>query len=346
MASYMLCQKNYVNYDQKYFNDIFITALSAFENVAFKIDNKIRRKYSNNQPYDLFKNHENLEMAMEKAFLQFNMLKSTIDLLNKEGKVVNFPFQKNELKEIEKDIENWEKIIKQNSDAKYLYEKSLEKIKDLITEGTKIGKASEYCYKNAFESSKGLCGAHVRDALNYAGFDFPTKGFNAYKFYKENDIKHLEKRGFKEIPLKEGFKNKLDGDIVVEESKGKHKDGHVQIYNAKHDKWVSDFIQNGEAMVHRDDIGQRHYYRYCPKFPCIKYEYQKKNISNYDSDDNDDSGDHDHNYNTNTNIKYNNSSYSFPVNDNVSVQPKFGISRDGKPSFQVNVSVSIPCIIF
>ena len=74
-------------------------------------------------------------------------------------------------------------------------------------------------------------------------------------------------------------KNKLDGDIVVEEAKGKHKYGHVQIYNSKHDKWVSDFKQKGEAMVHSSDIGKRHYFRYRPKFPGISYGNEKDIIN-------------------------------------------------------------------
>ena len=60
----------------------------------------------------------------------------------------------------------------------------------------------------------------MRNTLNHARFDFLTENFYAYKFYKnENDVKHLELRGFKEMKLEEGFKNKMDGDIIVEEPK-------------------------------------------------------------------------------------------------------------------------------
>lgn len=138
--------------------------------------------------------------------------------------------------------------------------------------------ASEYCYQHAFENSKGECSAHVRNALYYAGFDFPTKNFHAYKFYKdENGVNHLEVRGFEEIKLEEGLKDKMNGDIVVEEPKRKHKYGHNQIYNSKHGQWISDFKQkSSEAMVHSSDIGGRHYYRYRPKFPCLKFQRKKK----------------------------------------------------------------------
>lgn len=346
----MICQKDFnQNLDQEYFNDVFGRAISAFENIALRCKKGlIKRKYNYYNSYDIF--NDNIELAIHKAIVQFELLYSFINELNRKGKKVNCPFKEGQLKELEKDIRTWEDAIKNEPEATLLYENSLGKIKELINEPIKMGKASEYCYQNAFESPKGLCSAHVRDALNHAGFHFPTTNFHAYKFYKENNIKHLEEQGFKEIPLEEGLKNKLDGDIVVEEAKGKHKYGHVQIYNSKHDKWVSDFKQKGEAMVHSSDIGKRHYFRYRPKFPGISYGNEKdiinqmnrsnSSISYDDNNDSSDSNDKD------DNIIYSNSSISYPISDSVSAQAKFGISRDGNISFNMGLSISIPCIIF
>lgn len=103
-------------------------------------------------------------------------------------------------------------------------------------------------------------------------------------------------------------------------------------------------------MVHSSDIGKRHYFRYRPKFPGISYGNEKdiinqmnrsnSSISYDDDDDSSDSNDKD------DNIIYSNSSISYPISDSVSAQAKFGISRDGNISFNMGLSISIPCIIF
>lgn len=142
-------------------------------------------------------------------------------------------------------------------------------------------------------------------------------------------------------------KDKKDGDIVVEEPKGSHKYGHIQIYNAKHDQWVSDFKQRSkDAMVHSTDIGERHYYRYSSEltFPIKEAKKEKlKSVNlirreyfpNYKKTRTFDNFDY-----------YNDNSSSYDSRDRVSVDGSFIPSRDGGIGYKVNVSIPIPCTIF
>jgi hypothetical protein len=332
---------------QEYFNEVFFTTISSFEYIAFKCSNN--SKYSMFQNYCYFNKAESIDEAINKAILQYQNLKSMLDSLKNEGKTVNFPVNVDP-KKLEEEINSW--ISEINRYDASLCDNCLKTMKEIVTENRNIEKASEYCYKHAHEKSKGECSAYVRNALNNAGFDFPTENFHAYKFYKdENGVNHLELRGFKEIKLEEGFKNKMDGDIVVEEPKGKHKYGHIQIYNSKHGQWVSDFKQRGEAMVHSSDIGVRHYYRYCPKFPCLKFQRQKKAkkvLENHFLDEMSGCMGYDRYNNSSSSYYYrdNNSITSFKINDRVSVGGNLEKSSDGNVGFKFNVGFSIPCIIF
>jgi hypothetical protein len=256
--------------DQNDFNQVLFATIGSFEYIALKCNKKSKPKYSD---YCNFNGKKSLDEAINIATFQFENLMSLLDSLNDKGQKVDFPsnFQ---LKDLEKDINSWISDINRYDPS--LCDNCLKIMKEIVTERRKMEIASEYCYDSAFENSKGECSAHVRNALNYAGFDFPDKNFHAYQFYKdENGVNHLERRGFKEMKLEDGLKNKMDGDIVVEEPKGKNIYGHIQIYNKNHDQWVSDFKQKSkEAMVHSSDIGVRHYYRYCPKFQI--FQRQKK----------------------------------------------------------------------
>lgn len=121
--------------------------------------------------------------------------------------LVNCPLLNEKLLELEKNIINSKQKMEDNNNYKAisLCDDCLTTMNKLLNKGPEIGKASKYCYQNAYEKSKGKFSAHARDALNHAGFDFPSKNFDAYKFHKdENGVKHLELRGFKEIPLEEG----------------------------------------------------------------------------------------------------------------------------------------------
>lgn len=338
---------------QIYFNNIFFTTISAFENVASKCNrNSNHSKYSY---YNCCNENESIDEAISKAISNFQLLISCLDELRNKGQKVDFPYNV-ELKSLQKDINTWISEIKAYDPSLFLNDNCLETMNEFISEKTKMARASEYCYRNAFEKSKGECSAHVRDALNHAGFDFPKENFHAYKFYKdEKGVKNLEIRGFKEMPLEEGFEDKQDGDIVVEEAKGKNKYGHIQIYNSKHGQWVSDFKQKSEAMVHSSDIGERHYYRYCPKFRCLKYQNNKKKkiyLDNYfpicrnERDSKSINYDRYNNSSSSYYVKHNNSGTSFNINDRVSIEPSIDISRDIKIGFNANVEISIPCIIF
>ena len=76
-------------------------------------------------------------------------------------------------------------------------------------------------------------------------------------------IKLLPKLGFKEYVFKQCIQNPQNGDIVVEESTGKHVSGHVQMWFSSIGKWVSYFRQNNRyAIVHSDFEGYKHYFKY------------------------------------------------------------------------------------
>lgn len=332
--------------DQGHFNEVLSRTLGSFEYIAFKCNKK--SKYQKYWYYCNFNGKESLDEAINIATFQFKILMSFLDLLNDKGQKVDFPSNL-QPKVLEEDINSWISDI--NSYDPSLCDNCLKIMKEIVTERRKMAIASEYCYDSAFEKSKGECSAHVRNALNYAGFDFPDKNFNAYQFYKdENGVNHLELRGFKEMKLEDGLKNKMDGDIVVEEPKGKNIYGHIQIYNSKHDQWVSDFKQKSkEAMVHSSDIGVRHYYRYCPKFPCLIFQRQKKKKNFLDIKEIESKNIHYDRYNNSSSSYYykdNDSINSFKVSDRVSIRANLDKSSDGTVGFKFNVGISIPCIIF
>ena len=334
--------------DQEYFNQVLFTTIGSFEYIAFQCNKK--SKYPKYSYYCNFNGKKSLDEAINIATLQFENLISLLDSLKDKDQKVDFP-RNVEPKDLEEDINSWISDI--NSYDPSLCDNCLKIMKEIVTERRKMAIASEYCYDSAFEKSKGECSAHVRNALNYAGFDFPDKNFNAYQFYKdENGVNHLELRGFKEMKLEDGLKNKMDGDIVVEEPKGKNIYGHIQIYNEKHDQWVSDFKQKSkDAMVHSSDIGVRHYYRYFPKYHCLIFQRQKKKksfLENHINKIESKNVNYDRYNNSSSSYYYkdNDSINSFKVSDRVSIRANLDKSSDGTVGFKFNVGFSIPCIIF
>ena len=98
----------------------------------------------------------------------------------------------------------------------------------------KANKAADLITKNALTRSSGYCAKFVRKGLQEAGYDLKTQA-HAYQY--NNGA--LTDAGFSKVdPSKDGLQK---GDVMVIPAQGKHKSGHIQVYNGK--QWVSDFKQ-------------------------------------------------------------------------------------------------------
>lgn len=100
----------------------------------------------------------------------------------------------------------------------------------------KANKAADIITKNALTRSSGYCARYVRQGLQQAGYDLKTVG--DAKNYNNGA---LTDAGFSKI---DGNTTPQKGDIMVMPAQGKHKAGHIQMYNGK--QWVSDFKQNSK----------------------------------------------------------------------------------------------------
>ena len=99
----------------------------------------------------------------------------------------------------------------------------------------KANKAADLITKNALTRSSGYCAKFVRKGLQEAGYDLKTQA-HAYQY--NNGA--LTEAGFSKVdPGKDGLQK---GDVMVIPAEGKHKSGHIQMYNGT--QWVSDFKQN------------------------------------------------------------------------------------------------------
>lgn len=99
----------------------------------------------------------------------------------------------------------------------------------------KANKAADLITKNALTRSSGYCARYVRKGLQEAGYDLKTQA-HAYQY--NNGA--LTDAGFSKVdPRTDGLQK---GDVMVMPAQGKHKSGHIQVYNGT--QWVSDFKQN------------------------------------------------------------------------------------------------------
>lgn len=106
-----------------------------------------------------------------------------------------------------------------------------------------IEAATQYLTEHANNSSVKACAKYVRKALEAGGLDTTGHPVSAADYST-----YLPKLGFDLVS--DGYGNKLPsnytpkkGDIVVIDRVGKHKHGHIAMYNGH--QWISDFKQKG-----------------------------------------------------------------------------------------------------
>lgn len=104
-------------------------------------------------------------------------------------------------------------------------------------------RAAAFITKYSFNKSHNYCAGWVMAAIIAGGEPCILLRACDYKYF-------LPYIGFEEIKL-EGYKHQV-GDIVVFPNIGKHKFGHIAMWNGK--QWVSDFKQKN-FIVAKDYIG-------------------------------------------------------------------------------------------
>ena len=112
-----------------------------------------------------------------------------------------------------------------------------------------VVKAAGIARSRAHSRSTGYCARYVKTALNQAGF--PYLSGHAYQLHRNGELK---KAGFKLIQEgTQGYSAQV-GDVVVIDAFGRHKYGHVAIFDGS--AWISDFLQRG-INIYKDLTSDR-----------------------------------------------------------------------------------------
>ena len=97
-------------------------------------------------------------------------------------------------------------------------------------------RAAQYAMERALPASAGKCALHVNNSLRAQGI----KVYGHGKDVADNLIRSGQ--GFQQVKYDANYVPQ-DGDVMSIDH-GRHKYGHVAIYNARRGKWVSDFVQH------------------------------------------------------------------------------------------------------
>lgn len=97
-------------------------------------------------------------------------------------------------------------------------------------------RAAQYAMEKALPASAGKCAMHVNNSLRAQGI----KVYGHGKDVADNLIRSGQ--GFQQVKYDANYVPQ-DGDVMSIDH-GRHKYGHVAIYNARRGKWVSDFVQH------------------------------------------------------------------------------------------------------
>lgn len=97
-------------------------------------------------------------------------------------------------------------------------------------------RAAQYAMEKALPASAGKCALHVNNSLRAQGIKVNGHG----KDVAGNLIRSGQ--GFQQVKYDANYVPQ-DGDVMSIDH-GRHKYGHVAIYNARRGKWVSDFVQH------------------------------------------------------------------------------------------------------